>query len=285
MPPSDPIDLGEKDKNVLAAWRLMFEKEYLAEIIDLKGLEMSVFGFEVQHEVLARDNFLNTEFHLDPARTLSIGNKVLKEQFDQNGVLARPVIRVVNLSENYHRTMEELRMRDRDQLLTVDVKMAHVFHPYGWLKTAVYQCKDCDLVKEVQQRRARQRESPRVCKVCLQKSFEGIETLNLPLTNFYPRPNFRMLTDECYYEDVQDVSMHQITYNTDHHLIQCNSSFELIGTLSDDLVGEVEPSTFMRVNGILRVKPIPTRTFAKDTRRLLSIDVLSVEPLPIKENK
>ena len=97
MPPSDPIDLGEKDKNVLAAWRLMFEKEYLAEIIDLKGLEMSVFGFEVQHEVLARDNFLNTEFHLDPARTLSIGNKVLKEQFDQNGVLARPVIRVVNL--------------------------------------------------------------------------------------------------------------------------------------------------------------------------------------------
>ncbi|MBQ69868.1 MAG: hypothetical protein CMA65_00045 [Euryarchaeota archaeon] len=285
MPPSDPIDLGEKDKNVLAAWRLMFEKEYLAEIIDLKGLEMSVFGFEVQHEVLARDNFLNTEFHLDPARTLSIGNKVLKEQFDQNGVLARPVIRVVNLSENYHRTMEELRMRDRDQLLTVDVKMAHVFHPYGWLKTAVYQCKDCDLVKEVQQRRARQRESPSVCKVCLQKSLEGIETLNLPLTNFYPRPNFRMLTDECYYEDVQDVSMHQITYNTDHHLIQCNSSFELIGTLSDDLVGEVEPSTFMRVNGILRVQPIPTRTFAKDTRRLLSIDVLSVEPLPIKENK
>jgi len=285
MPPSDPIDLGEKDKNVLAAWRLMFEKEYLAEIIDLKGLEMSVFGFEVQHEVLARDNFLNTEFHLDPARTLSIGNKVLKEQFDQNGVLARPVIRVVNLSENYHRTMEELRMRDRDQLLTVDVKMAHVFHPYGWLKTAVYQCKDCDLVKEVQQRRARQRESPRVCKVCLQKSLEGIETLNLPLTNFYPRPNFRMLTDECYYEDVQDVSMHQITYNNDHHLIQCNSSFELIGTLSDDLVGEVEPSTFMRVNGILRVQPIPTRTFAKDTRRLLSIDVLSIEPLPIKENK
>jgi hypothetical protein len=94
-----------------------------------------------------------------------------------------------------------------------------------------------------------------------------------------------MLTDECYYEDVQDVSMHQITYNNDHHLIQCNSSFELIGTLSDDLVGEVEPSTFMRVNGILRVQPIPTRTFAKDTRRLLSIDVLSIEPLPIKENK
>ncbi len=95
MPTSDPIDLGEKDKKVLAAWRLMFEKEYLAEIVDLKGLEMSVFGFEVQHEVLSKDSFLSTEFHLNPARTLSIGNKVLKEQFDQSGVLARPVIRVL----------------------------------------------------------------------------------------------------------------------------------------------------------------------------------------------
>ena len=285
MASSDPIDLREKDQHVLAAWRLMFEKEYLAEITDLKGMEMSVFGFEIQHEVLARDNFLKTEFHLDPARTLSVGDKVLKEQFDQNGVLARPVVRVVNLSDNYHRTIEELRMRDRDKLLTIDVKMVHAFHPYGWLKTAVYQCKDCDKVTDVPQRRARERESPRVCRACLEKSFEGIETLDLPLTNFHPRPNFRMLADESYYEDVQDVSMHQITYNNDHHLIHCNSNFELIGTLSDDLVGEVEPSTFMRVNGILRVQPIPTRTFAKDTRRLLSIDVISIEPLPIKDGK
>jgi hypothetical protein len=94
-----------------------------------------------------------------------------------------------------------------------------------------------------------------------------------------------MLIDECYYEDVQDVSMRQISYNKDHHLIQCSAKFELIGTLSDDLVGDVESSSFMRVNGILRVQPIPTRNFAKDTRRLLSIDVISVEPLPIVDTK
>jgi len=285
MPTSDPIDLGEKDKKVLAAWRLMFEKEYLAEIVDLKGLEMSVFGFEVQHEVLSKDSFLSTEFHLNPARTLSIGNKVLKEQFDQSGVLARPVIRVLNLSENYHRKIDQLRMRDRDQLLTVDVKIAHVSHLYGWLKSAIYQCKDCGTPRKMEQRRARERKSPNVCKVCLKKSFEGIETKGFPMTNFYPRPNFRMLTDECYYEDVQDISMHQITYDKDHHLIQCSPKFELIGTLTDDMVGDVEPLTFMRVNGILRVQPIPTRNFAKDTRRLLSLDVISIEPLAIKNHE
>ena len=82
MPAEDPIDLGEKDQNLLAAWRILFENEYSAEIKDLEGLEMNVFGFEVQHNVMAKDKFLKTEFHLNPARTLSMGDKVLKEQFD-----------------------------------------------------------------------------------------------------------------------------------------------------------------------------------------------------------
>jgi DNA replicative helicase MCM subunit Mcm2 (Cdc46/Mcm family) len=285
MSADNPIDLGEKDQQVLAAWRILFEKEYLPEIKDLEGLEMNVFGFEVEHDVMSKDNVLKTEFHLNPARTLSMGDKVLKEQFDQNGVLTRPIVRVVNLSTNYHRTMDELRMRDRDKLLSVDVKIAHVSHPYGWLKSAIYKCKDCGASATVEQRRARERESPSVCRICLQKSIEGIDTKDIPLAHFYPRPNFRMVTDECYYEDVQDISMRQISYNKDHHLIQCSTKFELIGTLADDLVGDIESSSFMRVNGILRVQPIPTRNFAKDTRRLLSIDVISVEPLPIVDAK
>ncbi|MDG1538930.1 MAG: hypothetical protein P8Q40_03265 [Candidatus Poseidonia sp.] len=285
MSADNPIDLGEKDQQVLAAWRILFEKEYLPEIKDLEGLEMNVFGFEVEHDVMSKDNVLKTEFHLNPARTLSMGDKVLKEQFDQNGVLTRPIVRVVNLSTNYHRTMDELRMRDRDKLLSVDVKIAHVSHPYGWLKSAIYKCKDCGASATVSQRRARERESPSVCRICLQKSIEGIDTKDIPLAHFYPRPNFRMVTDECYYEDVQDISMRQISYNKDHHLIQCSTKFELIGTLADDLVGDIESSSFMRVNGILRVQPIPTRNFAKDTRRLLSIDVISVEPLPIVDAK
>lgn len=285
MSADNPIDLGEKDQQVLAAWRILFEKEYLPEIKNLEGLEMNVFGFEVEHDVMSKDNVLKTEFHLNPARTLSMGDKVLKEQFDQNGVLTRPIVRVVNLSTNYHRTMDELRMRDRDKLLSVDVKIAHVSHPYGWLKSAIYKCKDCGTSATVEQRRARERESPSVCRICLQKSIEGIDTKDIPLAHFYPRPNFLMVTDECYYEDVQDISMRQISYNKDHHLIQCSTKFELIGTLADDLVGDIESSSFMRVNGILRVQPIPTRNFAKDTRRLLSIDVISVEPLPIVDAK
>jgi hypothetical protein len=33
----------------------------------------------------------------------------------------------------------------------------------------------------------------------------------------------------------------------------------------------------------VRVQPVPDRTFSKDTRRLLSIDILSVEELHIEE--
>jgi hypothetical protein len=33
------------------------------------------------------------------------------------------------------------------------------------------------------------------------------------------------------------------------------------------------------VNGIVRVEPFPNRTFSKDTRRVLSLQVLSVEVL------
>ena len=58
MSANDPIDLGEKDQQVLAAWRILFEKEYLPEIKNLEGLEMNVFGFEVQHDVMSKDKVL-----------------------------------------------------------------------------------------------------------------------------------------------------------------------------------------------------------------------------------
>jgi DNA replicative helicase MCM subunit Mcm2 (Cdc46/Mcm family) len=92
-----------------------------------------------------------------------------------------------------------------------------------------------------------------------------------------------MMIEECKYEDVQDISMSQITYNKEHHLINCSTRTQILGTVSDDLVDQITSSTYLRVNGILRVQPVPDRTFSKDTRRLLSIDILSVEELPISE--
>ena len=105
----------------------------------------------------------------------------------------------------------------------------------------------------------------------------------IPWGLFSPRPNFKMVLEECKYEDIQDISMRQITYNKDHHLIHCSMKNEIIGTVSDDLVGDLNAPAYVRVNGIVRVQPIPSRNFSKDTRRVLSIDVLSVEELPIND--
>ena len=77
--------------------------------------------------------------------------------------------------------------------------------------------------------------------------------------------------------------MSQITYNSEHHLINCTTRNQIIGTVTDDLVDQLRGSEYKRINGILRVQPVPDRTFAKDTRRLLSIDILSVEDLHIEE--
>ena len=92
-----------------------------------------------------------------------------------------------------------------------------------------------------------------------------------------------MLVEECKYEDVQDISMSQITYNKEHHLINCSTRNQILGTVADDLVDQIMASKYLRVNGIVRVQPVPDRTFAKDTRRLLSIDIISVEELSISE--
>jgi hypothetical protein len=77
--------------------------------------------------------------------------------------------------------------------------------------------------------------------------------------------------------------MSQVAYNSDLHVLNCSTKVQIVGTVVDDLVGDVEPQSYARVNGIVRVQPIPDRTFAKDTRRTLSLDVLSVEPLALHE--
>ena len=92
-----------------------------------------------------------------------------------------------------------------------------------------------------------------------------------------------MLTEECTYEDVQDISMSQITYNSEHRLINCSTRNQILGTVADDLVDAIKTSEYLRINGIVRVQPVPDRNFAKDTRRLLSIDILSIEELPIQD--
>ena len=283
MSPPKKVDVGPEEQTVLREWRELIVEHYSADISRLEGMEDSVHGFHIEHRLIDEKPTLRHIFHENPTRALELGFRIMREQFDAHNIPTRPVLRVIGLSDNYLNRVDELRMRDRNDLVCLDVKINEVSHPYGWLKLAKYRCLDCRSITEVKQRRARERESPRVCRPCLDKVFEDVDKKDLPMGMFHPKPNFEMMIEECKYEDVQDISMSQITYSKEHHLINCSTRNQIFGTVADDLVDQIMPSTYLRVNGIVRVQPVPDRTFSKDTRRLLSIDILSVEELPISE--
>ena len=190
----------------------------------------------------------------------------------------------LGLSENYLNRVDEFRMRDRNDLVCLDVKINEVSQPYGWLKQAKYECLDCGTPTVINQRRARERESPRVCRVCLDKVFSDMDTKDLPMGMFHPRPNFQ---DGHRGMRLRGRARHQHEPN---HLQQRTSPHQLLNSEPNcrDRGGRfggrhLESSTYARINGIVRVQPVPERNFAKDTRRLLSIDILSVEELPVQD--
>ncbi len=279
----DEVAPSETDQQVLACWNSLITSNYIDDIKHLEGTSDAVFGFTIHHPLIVKEGVLAFEFHENPTHALELGTQVLQEQFDKYGVRMRPVIRVVEFGPEYLRKVDDLRMRDRNKLFSFDVKLNDISHPYGWLKKAVYECRDCGTIIVKMQRRARERESPSTCRPCMFKAVDYMKDDDIPWGLFSPRPNFKMVLEECKYEDIQDISMRQITYNKDHHLIHCSTKNEIIGTVSDDLVGDLTAPDYVRVNGIVRVQPIPSRNFGKDTRRVLSIDVLSIEELPIEE--
>lgn len=282
MSSTEKVEVEPEEQDALREWREIVEEHYLPDIARLEGLEDSVHGFHIQHNLIDEKPTLRRLFHENPTRALELGSRVMREQFEAHNIPTRPVVRVVGLSENYLNRVDELRMRDRNALVCLDVKINDVSHPYGWLKMAKYVCRDCGTPREVKQRRARERESPAFCMNCLREVWDAKGTQDLPMGIFNPTANFRMVVEECNYEDVQDISMSQITYNKEHHIISTSSRNQIIGTVSDDLVDHVGDFPYARVNGIVRVQPVPDRNFAKDTRRLLSIDVISVEELHLE---
>ncbi len=283
MSPPKKVDVNPDEQIVLREWRELIVENYENDIARLEGLEESVQGFHVEHALMDQKDTLRRFFHEKPTRALELGSRIMREQFDNHHIPTRPVLRVVGLSENYLNRVDDLRMRDRNDLVSLDVKINEVSHAYGWLKLAVYECMDCESRVEVPQRRARERESPVLCRPCLNQAMEGFKNTDIPRSFIRPQSDFLMVVEECKYEDVQDISMSQITYNSEHHLINCSTRNQILGTITDDLVDQLRPSTYMRINGIVRVQPVPDRTFSKDTRRLLSIDILSVEELHIEE--
>ena len=199
------------------------------------------------------------------------------------GVQMRGAIRVVRLSEEYRNSIEELRMRNRNTIVTVDVKVVSMSEPYGWLKIAKYRCRDCNDEVIINQRRARERESPRFCKSCLQKSRETDNDEEHRLFAIMHSPNFAMELEECYYEDAQNMMIRHVSHDSEGNAFSGTGLNTQMAIVSDELVGGMDSSEFYRLNGVVKVEPLRDRNFLKDTRRVLVVDVFSAEALDLKE--
>jgi len=279
-----PVEPKPIDAELLSGWRTMFERDYAQDLSRLGLEDEALFGFEVQYAHLAENDVLKNEFHTRPSEVLRIGNQVLREQFVKHNYSTRPIIRVVGFPDSYRRRVNELRMRDRGSLISVDVKVTSVSPPHGWLKYAHYVCDFCGETTRVEQRRARERKSPSFCKPCWEIEERELKKEGFPAPHLLRLPgSFQIDVSESHYKDIQSIHMREIAFDTQRHLVESRSQFEIEGVVSDDLVGDIKNHSLLRVNGILVVEPVPTRTFAKDTRRMLSIEVFSIEPLPDEE--
>lgn len=279
MPPEHEIDLDPEEQAILRAWRLLVSKHYLEDIQHLQGNPGIIHGFEIAHRLVCDYEDLRMSFHLNPTRFHELGHQVMREQFDENMVRMRPIIRVVELDEDYHRRIDTLRMRDRNKVVSITVKINDISPSYGWVQEAVYECKRCKEQTTMKQRRARERESPSHCETCFARLLKRLDMEEEPYSVRPPRPQFVMSTEHSNYEDVQDIQMCQAVFSEEGELLHVSQEDEMVGVVSDDLVGELVKGSCARVNGIVRVEPFPNRTFSKDTRRVLSLQVLSVEVL------
>jgi DNA replicative helicase MCM subunit Mcm2 (Cdc46/Mcm family) len=279
MPQQHEIDLDPEEQAILRAWRLLVSEHYLEDIQHLQGNPEIIHGFEIAHHLICQYEDLKIAFHLKPTRFHDLGHQVMREQFDEHMVRMRPVIRVVELDTDYRRRIDTLRMRDRNQVVSITVKINDVSPAYGWVTEAVYECKRCKEQTTIKQRRARERESPSHCETCFTRMLKRLDMEEEPFAVPPPRPNFVMSSEHSNYEDVQDIHMCQAVFNEKGELVHVSDEDEMVGIVSDDLVGELVKGTCVRLNGIVRVEPFPNRTFSKDTRRILSLQVLSVEPL------
>jgi DNA replicative helicase MCM subunit Mcm2 (Cdc46/Mcm family) len=275
------IDLSEEDQAVLTAWRELIEGRYFGDIEGLLTYEDEVFGFNVQHAHLASNDTLRNAFHEQPTHCLKLGNTVLKEQFLRAGVHMRGVLRVVGLGDEYRTSIHALRMRNRYKLVSVDVKIVDVSDAYGWLKVAVYRCRDCKDEQILDQRRARERESPPFCMSCIRKARASDNEDELPPSLLARRPNFSLITEDCFYEDAQSLRVRQVVYDDDGQVLNDAAPESLEAVVADEMVGRLTPSTYYRLNAVVKLEPLRDRTFAKDTRRVLSLEVISAEELAL----
>ena len=251
---------------------------------DLQALgtcEEEIFSFEVEWRDLCADPVLQGHLGDNLDWFMTVAERVLNDRFI--GYMQQPcrlVLRLNGLTDDHKRRLDSLRMTDRRKLFSFDTLVVGRTPPLGYLQRAAYACaaKECDYVAHIEQRLARQRESPGHCPQCAERHLAGMEPEEREMAmRFLPRSKYRMVDEELRYIDVQYLSVMDVMPDS-------NGPWSLgqhvwTAVVDEDFVDQYPVGSLIRLHASVQVDHLPERTFDKDTRRVMILRVEGIEML------
>lgn len=206
-------------QELMTAFGTFIETKHGGDLEALSTCEEEIFSFEVEWSDLCADPIIQGYLGDSLDHFMTIAETVLNDRFLH--FMQRPcrlVLRLNGLTEHHKRKLDSLRMRDRRKLFTFDTLVVGRTPPLGYLQRASYACaaKGCGYIGQIDQRLARQRESPGQCPKCAERYLAGLEPEEREMAKrFLPRPSYRMVDEELRYIDVQYLSVMDVHPDAD----------------------------------------------------------------------
>ena len=274
MSSQEPTEPTPEEMRLLAAWRTFFETNCKADFAALGEIEDSVWGFEIQWEALNQHKGLGIAFMSNRTTCIKFGTAVLEEQFALHNLIPRPVIRVIGFSELNRYHINDLQMRDRTRFLRFDAVVHSSSRAMGWLKRSAYQCRTCKHEWLIDEQLARARKKAETCPLCYKQAramlLEGADPVEVPDCR-----NINMDLERNYYEDVQYMELFDPTSLMGDDAPEDVPT--IMAVVSDEYVDQFKPGQCLTVNATIGVDHLPSRDYLRDTRRILRLDVHSIE--------
>ena len=266
-------------QDLMNAFGNLILNRYKNDLEALATCEEEIFSFEVEWKDLCADPVIQGHLGDSLDRFMTVAEKVLNDRFI--GFMKHPcrlVLRLSGLTDHHKRRLDSLRMRDRRKLFTFDTLVVGRTAPLGYLQRASYACAApaCDYVKQIEQRLARQRESPGQCPKCAERFLSGLEAEEREFaTRFLPRSSYNLVDEDLRYIDVQYLSVMDV-------LPDPNGAWSLgehvwTAVVDEDFVDAYPIGSLVRLHASVHVDHLPERTFDKDTRRVMILRVEGID--------
>ena len=268
-------------QELMTAFGTFIETKHGGDLEALSTCEEEIFSFEVEWSDLCADPIIQGYLGDSLDHFMTIAETVLNDRFLH--FMQRPcrlVLRLNGLTEHHKRKLDSLRMRDRRKLFTFDTLVVGRTPPLGYLQRASYACaaKGCGYIGQIDQRLARQRESPGQCPKCAERYLAGLEPEEREMAKrFLPRPSYRMVDEELRYIDVQYLSVMDVHPDADGPWSLGEHVWTAV--VDEDFVDAYPVGSLIRLHASVQVDHLPERTFDKDTRRVMVLRVEGIEML------